>query len=239
MTPPIKSAFPKMIPKVGPSTARGAASPHPLVQRTINGAQNATTESAGSRQPSPVTTTDEVTVLSEFWLEIVSRPEKAAPFWAYLGDPRSADFGKRCVACLNVAHWPVFAARERKDWRAVKWFVALAICERVSLETHPLVYAIRFRVAQLALARPVVHPWETVLWSAFALKDNNQFFASLESAPLTVGTLHKFSELTVRVSRRKLLQWNERNEARHKRKTKKIRDRQQAGVLVGATGNAP
>jgi hypothetical protein len=205
----VKSAFPKTV------IANGAPKASPA-------------------KPSPSTiTTDEIIVVSEFWLEVVNRTEKAAPFWAYLGDPRSADFGKRCVACLNIEHWPVPAALAKKDLRAVKWFVALAICERVSLETHPLVCAIRFRLAQLALARPVIHPWESVLWSAFALKDN-QLFAGLESAPLTAGTLHKFGELAVRVSSSKLAQWKERNEA------KRYKKRPLSAKPVGApVGNAP
>jgi hypothetical protein len=166
MTPAIKSAFPKISPRVdpkaqtklNPSTAVAAAPQTPL-QNTTNGAGNASAKPrthAHTQLGEPINPTDEIVVPTEFWLEIVSRVEKAAPFWGYLGDPRSADFGRRCVACLNAAHWPTAAALERKDWRAIKWFIAVSLCERVSLETHPLVSAIRFRLAQMALARPVV-----------------------------------------------------------------------------------
>ena len=151
-------------------------------------------------------------------LEIVNRPEKLAPFWGYLGDPRTADFGKRCVACLNAAHRPASAALERKDWRALKWFVSLAICERVSLETHALVESVRFRLGQLALARPSVDRWESILWAAYSLKDR-ELLAGLESVPLEVGTRQKFAPLSVRVSASKLAQWRGRMQAKRNRKT--------------------
>src|SRR5262245_32956321 len=116
-----KNAFPKIVAKTAPS----AQSRAPALETVI--ANGATKTSPAKLSPRTVNTSDEVTVTTEFWLEIVNQAEKSAPFWGYLGDPRSADFGARCVACLNAAHWPTAAALERKDWRAIKWFIAAAL----------------------------------------------------------------------------------------------------------------
>jgi hypothetical protein len=156
---------------------------------------------------------DSVAVTTEFFLEVVDKPEKESAAWGYVGDPhKSAQFGRRIVAALNVAHWPAAAAVERRDLRAIKWLVCVALLERLSVQHHPILTAISLRLSKLALGRANVNDWERVLWAAYRLKDATTFASGLDSAPLSVGTLHRFGEITVRVSARKIADWNARNE---------------------------
>jgi hypothetical protein len=149
----------------------------------------------------------------EFWLELVDKPEKECPAWAYVGNPRKlAQFGRRIVAVLNLAHWPAAAAVQHKDWRAIRWLVCVAILERLSLQFHPILSVVGQRLSQLAFERPEVNKWESVLWSAYRLK-NTSFVAALESVPLSVGALKKIAELTVRISAGKLADWEERKQS--------------------------
>jgi hypothetical protein len=145
-----------------------------------------------------------------FWLEIINWPQKQNAAWAYCGDPRNIEqFGRKIVAVLNVAHWPVTGVVGRKDWRALRWLVCVAILERLTVQRHPILQAVSERLAQSALQRAQVHGWERCLWAAYRLKDH-PFAARLENVPLTVGTLEQFSELSVRVNAQRLADWNAR-----------------------------
>jgi hypothetical protein len=196
MTSSIKSAF---APMRATRTASPSAAPPSSPERLPKKPQPSKTG-----QPSAK---DEVALDVTFWIEVVEKPLKEAPFWAYVGNPREIDtFGRRIVAVLNTSHWPATAAVERKDWRAIKWMASLAILERVGLQYHPILSAVRFRLCQLALCRPKAHERESILWAGYRLKDSS-FLAGLESIPLTVGTLQQFNKLTVSVNAGKLEQW--------------------------------
>ncbi len=146
----VKSAFAPMKPKVGLPTLdkpEVVAVPEPTPSGTARSLIN-----------------DEIAVQVSFWLEVVDSPDRQCPAWAYAGNPREVDiFGRKVVAVLNIAHWPAAAAVERKDWRAIKWLVAIAILERLALQQHPILFAVRFHLSQLALQLPRVQPWQTVL----------------------------------------------------------------------------
>ena len=197
--PTVKSAFPPIRPTAvtisrpiaaaRPPQRKQAAPASPASKNGVNGC---------------------VTINVEFFVEIVDRPERQCPCWAYAGDPRKSDtFAKRIVAVLNKACWPTAAALERDDRRALKWFVCVAICERLSVQTHPILYAIALRLSQMALQRASVHQWERCLWSAYQLM-NADFVARLDSVQLSVGSVCKFSELVVQVSAQRLADWNTR-----------------------------
>jgi hypothetical protein len=98
---------------------------------------------------------------------------------------------------------------ERKDWRALRWLVSVALLERLTVQRHPILQAVSQRLAQSALQRAQVHGWERCLWSAYPLKDR-PFSERIQTIPLVVGTSEKFSELSVCVDTQRLADWNAR-----------------------------
>ena len=206
--PVIKSAFTPIKPSINSLPRQVVASFAPSNESHSNG---------------DTSKNDSVAITTEFWLEVVDKSEKQCPAWAYVGNPcHVAQFGRRIVAALNVAHWPAAAVVERKDRRAIAWLVSVAILERLNVQPHPILTALSLRLSKLALGRENVNNWERILWAAYGLKDTTRFVVGLDSAPLSVGTLHKFTELTVRVSARKIADFNARNELKIRSKDCKI-----------------
>jgi hypothetical protein len=194
---PVKSLFAPIKPSVTTTMASAPSTPPaPLV----NGS-------------SPPKDDGDILIPVEFWAEVVSQPEKLSPCWAFIGDWRRADFGRRVTVALNLAYWPATGAAARRDWTALRWLVSTAILERVFVANHPVLCAVSQQLCQLALRREQIQNWERISWSAYQLKDT-PFIGAIEAVPLAVGTLQRFSELSVQVSAARLADWTARSSAR-------------------------
>jgi hypothetical protein len=200
--PAIKSVFAPLKPSAVAKVAE-AASP----------SSAPTNNAARWRDLLPPKDGQETLVRVQFWFEVVDRPDRLCPAWAYCGDPRKIEqFGKRIGVNLNIAHWPVTEAVKNKDWQTLRWLVAIAILERLIFDCSPLLRAISRRLAETAFDRHA-DIWERGLWAAYRLKDH-PFMTRLESIPLVVGTARMFSELDVRVNNYQLAAWKARLSAK-------------------------
>jgi hypothetical protein len=174
----IKSAFPPMRPSVTLSVSPEAPpKPQPAVPPP--------------KGPKPK---GKATITVELWLEIINKPGKICPAWAYLShEPR------RLVAVLNAAHWPAAAALERKDVQAIRWLAATALLDRLALAGNdPVGRSLLRTICQLVIG-PDWQWYQAGLWCAYLLKDHPLLAPIDTTLPILAGSgggLAKFGELS-------------------------------------------
>jgi hypothetical protein len=201
----VKSAFPKIAPRVDPElraklppSATAAPSPHISPARSTTKQQPQPSNGAGN-VAAKGTLGEPIKIEVELWLEVADAPDKHCPAYGYISQGQDP---QRIVAVLNKSHWPVPGALARNDGNALRWLTALSVMDRCGTwRSHPVLAATRRYLTETSLGR--WSDYQAGLWAAYKLKDN-PLLARVPELISNSMQPQKFGEISVTVDSMKL-----------------------------------